>query len=139
MTLVLKALSITRGQLAAGVGVDKSLISRWCSGAVTPSAHNLSRVTQLVAGRVPGFSLLDWELSGTALAMKLGVELPAPAKATPGLSDWVPPAMLLEAAAAVALHGSSYEGFWRTTRPSSEVPGEFIHDQVLMRVTPTGC
>lgn len=138
MTLVLKALSITRGQLAAGVGVDKSLISRWCSGAVTPSAHNFSRLTQLIAARVPGFSLLDWELPAATLAARLGVELPAPAQPTPGLSDWVPPAMLREAAAAVALHGASYEGFWRTTRPSSEAPGQFIHDQVLMRVTADG-
>lgn len=138
LTLVLKALSISRGQLAATVGVDKSLVSRWCSGAVTPSAHNLARLTHQIAVQVPGFSLLDWELPVAALAARLGVAAPAAALPLPGLSDWVPPAMLREAAAAVALHGAGYEGFWRTTRPSSEAPGQFIHDQVLLRITPDG-
>ena len=136
LTLALKALSISRGQLAAAVGVDKSLISRWCSGAVTPSAHNLTRLTQLIAERHPGFSLLDWETGPEAMAGKFGVIL-AP-RAAPGLSEWVPPAMLQEAAAGVQLHGASYEGFWRVTRPSSEAPGMFLHDHVMLRRTADG-
>jgi hypothetical protein len=137
LKLVLKALSISRGQLAAAVGVDKSLISRWCSGSVTPSAHNLARLTQLVAGRHPGFSLLDWDIGVDALAAKLGVTVPPPS-APNGLGEWVPPAMLAEAATGVRLHGASYEGLWRVTRPSSEAPGQFIHDHVLLRCTPDG-
>lgn len=35
-TLVLKALSISRGRLAAEVGADNSVVGRWDSGAVTP-------------------------------------------------------------------------------------------------------
>jgi transcriptional regulator with XRE-family HTH domain len=57
--LVLKALSMSRGQLAAQLGVDKSIVGRWATGAVQPSAHNLSRLTGLVAGRVDGFITLD--------------------------------------------------------------------------------
>lgn len=38
LDLVLKALSLSRGRLAAQLGVDKSLAGRWASGAVTPSA-----------------------------------------------------------------------------------------------------
>ena len=136
LSLVLKALSISRGQLAAVLGVDKSVVSRWCTGAVSPSAHNLARLTQHVASLRPGFSLHDWDASLDALAAKFGVA--APARAAPGLSDWVPPALLAEAAAGVQLHGASYEGFWRTTRPSSEAPGQFIHEHVLLRVTPDG-
>lgn len=137
LELVLKALSISRGQLAADVGVDKSLISRWCSGSVTPSAYNLARLTHLVASRRPGFSLLDWERGIDALAAQFGVTAPA-APAPNGLGDWVPPAMLAEAATGVRLHGASYEGLWRVTRPSSEAPGQFIHDHVLLRCTPDG-
>eukprot|EP01035_Chromulina_nebulosa_P002274 gene2273-biopygen1935 len=44
LRLVLKALSISGGRLAADACVDKSLVSRWCSGAVTPSEHNLARL-----------------------------------------------------------------------------------------------
>ena len=131
--MVLKALSIGRAPLAAAVGVDKSLISRWCSGQVMPSEHNRARLTQFIGGHHAGFSLLDWDLPLDDLAAKLGVAAPVSAKLAPGLADWVPPAMLVEAAANVQLHGASYEGFWRTTRPSSEAPGQFIHDQVLLR------
>ncbi|CAM3069180.1 Helix-turn-helix transcriptional regulator [Sphingomonas antarctica] len=138
LTMVLKALSIGRAPLAAAVGVDKSLISRWCSGQVMPSEHNRARLTQFIASHHAGFSLLDWDLSVDDLAAKLGVAAPAPAKPPPGLADWVPPAMLVEAAANIQLHGASYEGFWRTTRPSSEAPGQFIHDQVLLRRTADG-
>ena len=138
LSLVLKALSISRGQLAAAVGVDKSLTSRWCTGLVTPSSHNLARLTQHIAGRVPGFSLHDWDAPLAGLAERLGVMLPVPERTGPGLGDWVPPVLLAEAAAAVRLHGASYEGFWQTTRPSSEAPGQFIHDQILLRITAGG-
>jgi transcriptional regulator with XRE-family HTH domain len=131
--MVLKALSIGRAPLAAAVGVDKSLISRWCSGQVVPSEHNRARLTQFIAGHQAGFSMLDWELPLDELAAKLGVAAPAPVKLAPGLADWVPPAMLVEAAANVQLHGASYEGFWRSTRPSSEAPGQFIHEHILLR------
>ncbi len=134
---MLKALSISRGQLAAAVGVDKSLISRWCSGSVTPSAHNLARLTQLIGDRHPGFSLLDWDSGLDVLAARFGVALPA-RRTAPGLGQWVPAAMLQETAANVQLHGASYEGFWRTTRPSSEAPGQFIHEHVMLRITPDG-
>ena len=39
LQLVLKALSVSRGRLAAEIGVDKSLAGRWCSGAVRPGSR----------------------------------------------------------------------------------------------------
>ena len=132
LELVLKALSISRGQLAADVGVDKSLISRWCSGSVTPSTHNLARLTQRIAERHAGFSLHDWDAPVDDLATKFGVTVNS-RSAPRGFADWVPLPMLHEAAATVEAHGASYEGFWRTTRPSSEAPGQFIHDHIVLR------
>ena len=132
LTLVLKALSISRGQLAADVEVDKSLISRWCSGSVMPSAHNLARLTQRIADQHPGFSLHDWDGGIGHLATRFGVTAPVRPPSR-GFADWVPLPMLHEAAAGVAAHGASYEGFWRTTRPSSEAPGQFIHDHIILR------
>jgi transcriptional regulator with XRE-family HTH domain len=137
LKLVLKALSISRGQLAADVGVDKSLISRWCSGSVTPSAHNLARLTQRLAAAHPGFSLHDWDLPLDKLAAKFGV-VAAPPRTMNGFADWVPLPMRHEAAATVQAYGASYEGFWRSTRPSSEVPGQFIHDHIVLRCTDDG-
>ena len=59
LDLVLKALSMSRGRLAADLGVDKSLVGRWASGAVTPSAHNLENLTRLVASRRSASLVLD--------------------------------------------------------------------------------
>lgn len=37
-----------------------------------------------------------------------------------------------------ALRGAAYEGFYRSTRPYSAMPGEYIHDQILVRMSPDG-
>ena len=63
LDLVLKALSMSRGRLAAELRVDKSLVGRWVAGSVTPSAHNLANLTLLIAAKCDGFSMLDWELN----------------------------------------------------------------------------
>jgi transcriptional regulator with XRE-family HTH domain len=130
LTLVLKALSISRGRLAADVAVDKSLVSRWCSGSVQPSAHNLARLTQVIAARVPGFTMVDWDHDLAALADRFGVAVPGPAAET---TEWFPPQLIAEAVTTVEQRGHHYEGLWKTTRLASEMPGSFIHDHVLLR------
>jgi transcriptional regulator with XRE-family HTH domain len=143
LRLVLKALSISGGRLAADVGVDKSLVSRWCSGAVRPSEHNLARLTQLIAARHPGFSMLDWEFDLPALAARFGVSVPAPPSATAmaipsNFAEWLSLPKLQDAAAAGAeLHGA-LAGIWRTTRPSPEFRGRFAHDHAILEPTPDG-
>ncbi len=132
LSFVLKALSISRGNLAVAVGVDKSVISRWCTGAVTPSEFNLARLTQFVAIARPGFTQLDWEASLNALAAAFGVAPPAPTAAV-SIADLLPAALRDEAQAAGRRLGGAYGGFWRTTRPSSELPGQFIHDHLMFR------
>lgn len=134
LELILKALSLTRGRLAAELGVDKSLVGRWVSGAVKPSALNLERLTQFVAKRQPGFTLLDWDRDIDALAEKFGVALPGPpALEAQPIDGLLPESMVRESAVTTALRGWAYEGFWRTTRASAEVPGSFFHDYVMFR------
>jgi hypothetical protein len=136
LDLVLKALSMSRGRLAAELGVDKSLVGRWASGAVTPSSHNLENLTKLVAAKRDGFTMLDWDRDMDGLARVFGIE-PAnghviQAKANghhlglplPGL-DLV--RMVTERRAA------TYEGFWRSTRPSIAMPGKIFHDYGMIR------
>ncbi len=72
------------------------------------------------------------------LATGLGVAAPAPSASVPGLADWLPASLLAEAGAMGRIHGAGYEGLWRTTRPSSEVPGQFIHDYLLLQLTDAG-
>jgi transcriptional regulator with XRE-family HTH domain len=143
LRLVLKALSISGGRLAADVGVDKSLVSRWCSGAVTPSAHNLARLTQSIALRHPGFTMLDWELDLPALAARFGVAVPT--SSTPAaevmpsaFAEWLNIPTLQDAAMAGAHLHAALAGIWRTTRPSPEFRGKFAHDHAILEPTPDG-
>lgn len=135
LELALKALSISRGRLAAELGVDKSVVSRWIKGVNGPTGHNLSNLTALVAERRPGFTMLDWEIALPRLAEKLGVDeaVPEGRRAPCGLADWLPERVLDEAMATTAARGDAYAGFWRTTRPAIEPPGSFIHDRVMIR------
>src|SRR3712207_6254577 len=50
--LALKAIGYSRGKAASRLGVDKSLVGRWASGAVHPNEHNLSKITALIAEHV---------------------------------------------------------------------------------------
>lgn len=134
LDLALKALSMSRARMAADLAVDKSLVGRWASGKVMPSAHNLARLTALIATRRPGFTLLDWERDLDGLAQTLGVETAAPGQAF----DWVPPAIFAEAVQGVSSRGGVYEGIWRSTRPSSDLPGRFLHDHLLIRRADNG-
>lgn len=137
LELALKALSMSRGRMAAELVVDKSLVGRWISGKVMPSAHNLTRLTELIANRRPGFTMLDWDRDLDGLAMALGVEASA-ASSADVLADWIPRAILKEALQGTAARGGAYEGVWRSTRPSSDLPGRFLHDHCLIQRAPNG-
>lgn len=131
---VLKALSMSRGRMAAELGIDKSVVGRWARGAVKPSADNLARLTALVAARVAGFTTLDWERDPAGLARVLGVD-PETAPGTEGwrLGDGPHREVLDEILATTERRGAAYEGFYRSTRPYADLPGRFIHDRMMIR------
>lgn len=123
LDLVLKALSMSRGRLAAALGVDKSVVSRWASGAVTPSAVNLEALTALIASRQSGFTLLDWDRDLNAVASLFGVTTAASASQAQGNVLDTLFAPLLEAARTNAdARMAAYEGFWRSTMPAPGQP-----------------
>ncbi|MBC7989191.1 MAG: helix-turn-helix transcriptional regulator [Luteimonas sp.] len=142
LTLTLKALSISRGRLAADVGVDKSIVGRWCSGAVQPSAHNLSRLTQAIAARQPGFNMLHWEGPLRELAAVLDIDLErfevgnAPTHGT--RASLLPNSLLDTARTFTEGRGHTYEGFWRSSRPSVIMPGRIFHDEGMIRIGNSG-
>ncbi|MEP7007566.1 MAG: helix-turn-helix transcriptional regulator [Sphingomonas bacterium] len=138
LSIVLKALTMSRGRLAVEVGVDKSLVGRWCAGTVRPSAHNLARLTEAIAARSAGFTMHDWDKSPAELAERFGVSLSERAARSSNEIDWISPQIFAEAMANTGARASDYEGFWRTTRLASELPGHFIHDHVMLRRTPAG-
>ncbi len=137
LQLTLKVLSLSRGGLASELGVDKSVVSRWVTGAVRPSAQNLALVTALVAKRVPGFNSLDWDRDLDSLTERLGarpVGAPSPAAAPMGIPFDIMGSVL----ATTALRGAAYEGFYRGTRPLAVEPGLVVHDYAMIRLEPNG-
>lgn len=139
LELVLKALSLSRSQLAADLGVDKSIVGRWVSGAVQPSAHNLSLLTALVARRAPGFATLDWDRGLESLAEVLGAD-PSVVQSSAPLRTMLdfPAALMAQIHATTAQRGEAYEGFYRSTRPYVLAPGKLVHDHCMIRRDPNG-
>jgi hypothetical protein len=137
LTLVLKVLSISRARLAMVAGVDKSLVGRWCAGTYAPAAHNLERITQTIAERLPHFTMHDWDRSLPDLAARLGVARPAVAPAAIGqLTIPIPPAV----ADATRARAADLEGIWRVIFSAGikEQPALFAQSYMLMRLEPGG-
>lgn len=141
--LVMKALSLTRADVAVRLRVDKSLVGRWVTGKAMPSAHNLSRLTALVAERAGKFSMLDWEADLPDVARLVGVEpkllgqAPRPRSIGHGLPGLFA-SMALEGGQTTVRRGPAYEGFFRNTRPCSDIPGRFLHDYLMNRMEDDG-
>jgi hypothetical protein len=139
LAFVLKVLSMSRARLAADLGIDKSVVGRWVSGAVKPSPDNLSRLSALMAQKVAGFTALDWDRDLESLAALFGVGPEAlPAAREAGLRGGLPMPLLAEIVATTAMRGAAYEGFFRSTRPYAAHPGHFVHDHCLVRKDENG-
>jgi transcriptional regulator with XRE-family HTH domain len=135
LTLILKVLSMSRARLAAELGLNKSVVARWASGATVPSGHNLAQLSTLMARTIPGFTALDWDRDLASLAGLLGVGGAQPAAAAErGLA--LP--FLDQIVSTTALRGAAYEGFYRSTRPYAGHPGLFMHDHCLVRMGADG-
>ncbi len=138
LTLVLKALAISRGRLAADLGIDKSVVSRWCSGVNIPSGENLSALTRLVTARAPGFTGLDWDRDLASLDALFGGRAPAmavqdePASLPGALAEWLSGRALGDAMASSAAATAACAGFWRITQPSIVLPPMFFHQYMIM-------
>jgi len=122
LDIALKALDLSRTRLAKLVGVDKSVASRWASGASVPSEPNLRALTEALRRLKPDLSLADWDLALEAFAERVGASLPAPAVASP------PDALALRSFAAfrrdIDREAPIYEGFYLTYNRSSSNTGD---------------
>ncbi|TGY88368.1 XRE family transcriptional regulator [Marinicauda algicola] len=130
--LVLKALVMSRTALASALNVDKSLVGRWVAGSVHPSEHNLALLSRYVGERIEGFTLIDWERTLPDFAERLGVDLPDIAGPAGRPGDWLPESIYEESVRNTRQRGSAYEGIWRSTRASHDLPGRFIHDITMI-------
>jgi hypothetical protein len=122
LDIALKALDLSRTRLAKLVGVDKSVASRWASGASVPNAANLRALTDALRRLRPDLSMTDWDLTVGDFAERLGVSRPAAADAD--VSD----VLALRSFAAfrrdIDREAPIYEGFYLTYNRSSSNTGE---------------
>lgn len=136
LALMLKAVSLSRGRLAANLGVDKSVVSRWASGVNAPSDDNLVRLTHQIAVQRPGFTLIDWDRDLTSLSAMVGgglaVAAPEAISRDGAVADWLHGAALGDAIAASARATAACAGFWRVTQPSIVLPPMFFHQYMIM-------
>jgi hypothetical protein len=138
LELALKRLSMSRARLAADLSVDKSVVGRWITGAVQPSGHNLSRLSALIAGKIPGFSALDWDRDLAGFAEALGADPDSVPEARRGGPPTLQLPLMEQFLASTAVRGKAYEGMFRSTRPYVLSPGRFVHDHGMIRLDENG-
>ncbi|HEY7853114.1 MAG TPA: hypothetical protein VIB82_09065, partial [Caulobacteraceae bacterium] len=109
-------------------------------GAVEPSSHNLARLSELLSHRVPGFATLDWERDLAGLTARLGVNRPWGPSGEPDVrrGGGLPMPFMGQILAMTASRGPAYEGFFRSTRPFADRPGQYLHDHCMVRMDNTG-
>jgi TolB-like protein len=76
LLLVLEALNWSRTRCARELGMDKSVVSRWASGVMAPTEHNLTRFTALIQQFHPRFQAGDWRLDAAAFAALFRAKAP---------------------------------------------------------------
>lgn len=138
LELAMKKMSLSRAGLAAAVGVDKSVAGRWVAGKVRPSSHNLSKISRLIAKELPGFTMLDWEREPNEFAKLFGANAVSAGFGDGTIYSMLPAKLAEEAKHAATQRSKAYEGFWRSTRPSSDLPGQFLHDVAMVRCNQDG-
>ncbi|WP_198152658.1 helix-turn-helix transcriptional regulator [Tsuneonella dongtanensis] len=137
LAVALKAISLSRVAAAQALGVDKSLVGRWLSGSVHPTEHNLARLTSLIAERQPGFRMADWDGDLDDFAGRLGIAIPKRG-ADPGVMLPHLRPLIEIAREEIGRRGGTYEGFFRTARPSLLVPDTVFHEYGVVRRNEAG-
>lgn len=72
LALALERAQMSRAAVAREVGIDKSVVARWVAGQVHPTEHSLIALTEVLARRLPGFSLGHWRLPEAAFSARIG-------------------------------------------------------------------
>jgi adenylate cyclase len=77
LSLALRAANLSGSQLAAAVGVDKSVVSRWLSGHAQPTSYNLARISAAIAKISPGFNMILWTAPRAEFEAAIGLGIPS--------------------------------------------------------------
>lgn len=136
LSLALKTVNLSPAALGAAVGVDKSVVSRWLSGKVRPSGHNLTRVAVEIARARPGFTTLSFEATEGDFRRALSLAVPeAPGRSAGPEGSALPiPYDLVNVARAEALRrADEYFGHYDVFYWSFTQPGRIARLALMLR------
>lgn len=132
LKLALKRANVSPAALGAAVGVDKSVVSRWISGRVRPTQHNLTRISTMLAQHLAGFTVLAFEASAEEFRTLVQ---PAPAQkaSDPTQSLTIPFGALDASRRETDRRGIEYFGAYSMYYWSFSAPGKIARMALLLR------
>lgn len=130
LRLALKQANISPAALGAAVGVDKSVVSRWLTGRVRPTQHNLSRIAGVLAQGLPGFTVLAFEAPASEFRALLQ---PVSAQFHPGQGLAIPFAVIDSARRETGRRGVEYFGAYLMYYRSFSQPGRLARMAMMLR------
>ncbi len=133
LKLALKQANLSPAGLGAAVGVDKSVVSRWISGRVRPTQHNLARIAAVLAQGLPGFTVLAFEAPGPEFR---ALVQPGTADMRDGAESqnlFLPFGALDAARRETARHGVEYFGTYMMYYWSFSQPGRVARMALILR------
>jgi hypothetical protein len=133
LRLALKVANLSPVALGAAVGVDKSVVSRWLSGRVRPTQHNLARVADCLANRLPGFTVLAFDGPEAEFARLLGGESTGTGAGVPSQNLPVPFGLLDTARVETARRGVEYCGLYTLYYWSFGLPGKIARMALMLQ------
>lgn len=133
LKLALKQANVSPAALGAAVGVDKSVVSRWISGRVRPTQHNLTRIAAVLARSLPGFTVLTFEAPGPEFRALLQPMPAAVRSAEPAQGLSIPFGALDAARRETGRHGVEYFGTYMMYYWSFSMPGKIARMALMLR------
>jgi transcriptional regulator with XRE-family HTH domain len=133
LRLALKQANVSPAALGSAVGVDKSVVSRWISGRVRPTQHNLARIASVLAQSLPGFTVLAFEATALDFRALLQPTRPAGEHGDPGQSLHIPFAALEAARRETGRRGLEYYGAYMMYYWAFNAPGKIARMALLLR------
>jgi transcriptional regulator with XRE-family HTH domain len=130
LRLALKQANISPAALGAAVGVDKSVVSRWISGRVRPTQHNLSRIAGVLAQGLPGFTVLAFEAPASAFRALLQPAAPDMAE---GQNLPIPFGLLDASRRETGRRGMEYFGSYLMYYHAFSQPGRIARMALMLR------
>lgn len=134
LRLALGRANLSPASLGAAVGVDKSVVSRWVTGKVRPTQHNLTRISAVLAARLPGFSALTFDLSDAGFLEFLDPKSDQIEPGSLAQSLPIPFDLLTSARKETARRGMEYVGTYTLYYWAFGRPGQFARMALMLRV-----